>query len=112
MAIAQVAEYCGANPERRMAEAVSAYLNYLRADRIKEPSTVISTRNGDKAVFVYEAVLDRVRIKLRETGALGPSEGETFDDAFGQAIVTFQRENGLTVTGLPDTNTLLVLFRK
>ena len=53
-------------------------------------SNTSRSNNGEKAVFIYEDILDRVRQKLRDTGDLGLTEGDTFDKAFGQAIGQFQ----------------------
>jgi hypothetical protein len=107
---AQVARYCQSKPDHRMAQAVAAYLAYLRPNRLQERSEMISLRNGEQAVFIYQEMLERVRDKLRETGDLDADQGDAFDAAFGKALLAYQGKNSIPGTGLPDTPTLLKMF--
>lgn len=111
MSIAQVHNFCQANPERALAQAIVTYLNFLRDERIKEPSQPISARNGANAVFIYPEILAQVHTKLQVAKLLPAEHGGDFDAAFGEAIMTYQRVNGLKQNGLPDTATLIHLFR-
>lgn len=111
VSIAQIAKYCAQNPETRFAQATVAYLTFLRADRLQEPSELVSLRNGETAVFVYQEVLDRIRVLLQAETLLDADKGATFDPAFGSAMLLYQQRNGLVPTGLPDTPTLLKMFQ-
>jgi len=111
VSMAQIAQYCAQNPETGFAQATVAYLTFLRPDRLKEPSELVSLRNGETAVFVYQEVLDRIRALLKADGLLDAEKGQAFDAAFGEAILAYQKRNGLLATGLPDTPTLLKLFQ-
>ena len=107
--LAQVARFCAANPDQPIGGAIAAYLQYLRPDRLQEPSEVVEATNGQETVRLYAAVVDRIRERLEADGRL-EAGGTGFDGAVSEALLAFQRERGLAETGVPDPATLIALL--
>ncbi len=111
LATAQIAVACRQQEDATIAAATASYVKYLKAARLSEPSPLIQLRGDGKAMFIYRAVLEDIRARLQARGSvIAEPEGE-FGQTFGAAVQKFQRENDLPETGLPDTSTLLKLFR-
>ncbi len=109
VSLAQVVKYCEANPQQSVINGVSAYITYLRENRIKEQSDLVDARNGDQVIRLYAEMIARIRTELRKGGYL-EAEGTGFDDAVVAALARFQRDKGLSRTGLPDLRTMLKMF--
>lgn len=105
-----LARYCTENPTERFYTAVNAMANALMPQRIEERSLPVEITNGDARVFVYGTVIERAKEQLIALGLFGGAIDETFDDPFSQALLEYQRQNGLGLTGVPDQATLLRLF--
>lgn len=111
LATAQIAAACKQNETATVAAATASYVKYLRDDRLTEESGLIRLRGGDRAMFIYRAVLDDVRARLEARGATITDPAGEFGNSFGQALTQYQRENNLAPTGLPDMRTLAKLLR-
>lgn len=109
VSLAQVVKYCEANPDKPVINGISAYIQYLRARRIVEKSDLVEARNGDKVMPIYVEMIDRIRKMLTENGYLDAG-GSGFDEAVVAALVRYQRDQGLSRTGLPDIRTMLKMF--
>ncbi|SFA87873.1 Putative peptidoglycan binding domain-containing protein [Poseidonocella pacifica] len=105
---AKLRQYCEANPDVAVINALGRLASVLEPDRLAEADELVSVRNDGQGVFIYGAMLDRVRQALAEAGHPAPSEG--FDAKFADALVTYQAANDLPQTGLPDLATLNSLF--
>lgn len=111
LATAQIAVACKQQEDATVAAATASYVKYLKDQRLTESSNLIRLRAGDKAMFLYKSVLADVRARLEAQGASIASPEGQFGASFGRAIQSYQRENGLPETGLPDVQTMLSLYR-
>ena len=103
--------FCATNPEANFFAVANRMIVELRDDRLRESSTPVVAKVGERSIGVYRETLRRVQALLKEGGHY---EGEV-DGLFGpntqRALESYQKQNGLTVTGLPDQVTLFKLLR-
>ncbi len=111
LATAQIASACTRQKTATVAAATASFVQYLKAGRLTEGSALVQLRGGDKAMFMYRSVLADVRARLEARGEVIREPDGQFGESFGKAIQHYQRDNGLTQTGLPDTRTLILLMR-
>lgn len=109
VSLAQVVAFCEANPEQPVINGVSAYITYLRPNRLTEKSDLIEVRNGDKSLRIYEEMIVRIRATLRKGGYL-EEDGTGFDASVVTALARYQRDQGVSRSGLPDVRTMLKMF--
>ena len=107
VSLAQLAQFCAANPDQSIAAALVAYIAFLRPDRLQEPSDLVEIANGETRVRLYAAMVDRIRSRLTEDGY----DPGTDDAALIRALTAFQAAEGLDETGVPDLPTLIAIFR-
>jgi len=110
LATAQIAAACKQQEQATIATVTASYVQYLKAGRLTENSPLIRLRAGDRAMFIYRAVLGDIRERLVARGATISDPAGTFGNSFGQAMLAYQRSNNLPQTGLPDAQTLTRLF--
>ncbi|MDZ7752731.1 MAG: peptidoglycan-binding protein [Gammaproteobacteria bacterium] len=109
--LAKLVKYCEANPKKRYVNAVGRLLTALKPERLSRSSELVSPRVEQRAVFVYRETLERVREALVEAGYDVPETVAEFGPEFADALVAFQRDRKLPLTGLPDQPTLNALFQ-
>ncbi len=104
--LAQLGQYCVANPDASLEAGASELIAYLGADRLRMAEDIVGLSNGRNAVFAYASVIASVESALGDRGhPIGSGENAT-----SKALEAFQRAQRMEVTGLPDQNTLLRLF--
>ena len=105
--MAQIANSCAANKDAKLAQVVVAYVRYLKASRLQKPSPLVSVGNDKIKTFVYQDVLRQLKARLDAAGLdTGDKPATEYGTAFQNAVVSYQSQNGLRVTGLPDIATL------
>lgn len=109
MSVGQVMQFCKANPDRPVVHGVSAYMQFLKAGRLRSESPILTLEHDGNKMQQYEAVTDQVRDKLRAEGYLKSLSGAWDNEAI-QAMLSYQRDKGMTPTGLPDLPTMLKMF--
>jgi len=109
--MAKLRAYCNANPDVPYINALGALVSTLKSERLREASELVQARVDGSAVTIPAEVLARIRDQLEQSvlGEMG-TEPNGFDLEFAERLKAFQRENGLTESGLPDQNTLNRLF--
>ncbi len=104
-------KFCARNPGANFFAVANKMIVELRDDRLRESSAPVVAKVGERSIGVYRYTLRRVQALLKEGGHY---EGEV-DGLFGpntqRALESYQKQNGLTVTGLPDQVTLFKLLR-
>ena len=107
---ALIERFCETNPEANFFAVANGMIVELRDDRLRESSAPVVAKVGEHSIGVYRETLRRVQALLKEGGHY---EGEA-DGLFGpntqRALESYQKQNGLTVTGLPDQVTLFKLL--
>ncbi|MEO0379379.1 MAG: peptidoglycan-binding domain-containing protein [Pseudomonadota bacterium] len=111
LATAQIAVACKQQEDATIAAVTASYVKFLKDQRLTEKSELLRLRAGDQAMFIYVSVLADIRARLEAQGlTITDPEGE-FGASFGRVLQRYQRENNLAETGLPDTRTLILLYR-
>jgi hypothetical protein len=106
-----IGNYCRTNPDARLVAATNQLIAALNPARLRSGSKRLKATVGEKAVSIYEAILRRAQQMLAERGHFtGIADGK-FGPATRKAFEKFQKEKKLTVTGLPDQHTLLLIFQ-
>ena len=101
-----LANFCCARPDDRFASGLVILLSSMEKDRLRAAEPVVRAEGQAQTVILYRQTLARVQAKLATDGYfVGPPSG-VFDKATEQAVAAYQRQNGLTVTGVPDRVTL------
>ncbi|MEM9437021.1 MAG: peptidoglycan-binding domain-containing protein [Pseudomonadota bacterium] len=78
--------------------------------RVRQKQNAIAVTNGDTAIALYKETLLRVKQRLSENGFDPGGLDHQFTDQTRTAIEAFQASKGIAVTGLPDQQTLFLLF--
>lgn len=108
-----VANVCKAKKDLRVEGALVEVLRVLSPHRLQAHSPVVTAKAGNQATALRQETLVRAQTKLREKGLYKGSPDGLFGAGTRTAFQAFQRQAGLTQTGLPDANTLIrLLFDK
>lgn len=100
---------CRSNPGEPLAAAVEAMVATMRGDRITEEDELTTVRAAGRERVLYGSVIRRLQASLEARGEDVVVSGR-FDDATRGGLRRFQRDEGLAVTGFPDSLTLFRLF--
>lgn len=111
MSLAQIVKYCEDHPDKPVVHGLRAYMNYLKQNRMTAPSEIITLAHNGESMMMYASVVARVRAVLMKDGYL-TEDGEGYNNALTAALMRYQRDQGLTPSGLPDLPTMLRLFPK
>lgn len=104
--------YCRANPRASLAQAVFQLVQAMKDDRLVSASAPERVGRGDRQVIIYPEVVRRLQQKLLDAGHLSTQPSGEFDKATSDALMVWQRANGLEPSGVPDQQSLHAMFRK
>ncbi|MFK7829521.1 MAG: peptidoglycan-binding domain-containing protein [Congregibacter sp.] len=109
-----LAGYCRENSKQRFFNAAAAMVEQMRPYRLQSRETLVQIpfSAGDGSVSVYPSTLRRVKESLSSKGFLDGSAPftEVWDTTLETALKDFQRAKSLSVSGAPDSETLLLLL--
>lgn len=108
--LALVNNHCGQRPDERFFAVVTAMLQFFEDQQLVEDSELVETAAGDKKINVYHTVLKRAQEALAKEGTYSGTPDGLYGPKTKTAFETFQEKRGLPKTGLPDQQTLFVLF--
>ena len=94
---------CKKSPDAKFAGIVNEIVTQLSLTALKGPSKLISLSHGKYSLELPEAIYMQVQSRLKDLGFLKDKASE---NKTKNALMHFQRENDLPVTGLPDQYTL------
>ena len=98
--------HCAQHPADRLVTVTQRMVVGFRPLRVAQFSPLLEVGDGENRAFVYEAILRRAQAALHVRGLYsGPEDGQ-FSPALHQSIMDFQRDKGLSQTGVPDPATL------
>ena len=100
--------WCKRNPTEKFHLAAAALTREFFPARLKRQSVPVVVGGEDDGVVLYQEMLDRVSVRLRELGYLG--EGMAAGDATATALGRYQEAVDIPATRLPDQLTMLYLF--
>ena len=105
-----IEHHCSQNPGDRLAGVTQQMVVGLRPFRIASFSPMLEVGDDQNRTYVYEAILRRAQAALQLRGLYAGSEDGTYTPELRDAFRAFQREIGLTETGVPDPATLWKLL--
>lgn len=104
-------KHCRENPSDRFFAVVRSLVAQISAKRIREDTPLVAAQRGGDTVIVYQETLRRVQKTLADQGLYkGDIDGQ-FGEPTWTALESFQAQEGLKQSGLPDQVTLWRLFR-
>ena len=108
-----LASHCVKNPEESFFHATNKLLNSISEDRLRTVSEIVTISVGDHRLNMFKDIVFRIQSALKEKGYLKIrwATGD-YDNSTVAAMKAFQTENKLGVTGVPDQQSLLLLFSK
>lgn len=109
--VGSVQSYCTKNPGTPLAGVAEQMVRTLRPRRITLSSPMQTIVAGGRSIQIYGEIVQRAKAALAQrrlyTGHLDPAPSPSFT----KAIAAFQRNRKLPATGLPDQQTLFLLFQ-
>lgn len=108
-----LAAHCRENPDESFFHASDRLLNSIEKDRLRVASAIITISVGEHSLTMYKDMVFRIQSALKDKGHLemrwptGDYDQSTID-----AMKAFQAGNKIGATGLPDQESLLLLFSK
>lgn len=108
-----LAEHCKQNPEESFFHASNRLLNSIANDRLRVASDVVTITAGDYKLTIYKDMIFRIQSALKDKGHLKMRwpTGD-YDQSTIEAMKAFQVLNKIDPTGVPDQQSLYLLFSK
>ncbi len=103
-------KFCARNPGANFFAVANKMIVELRDDRLRESSAPIVAAVGERSIGVYRETLRRAQLVLEEGGHYKGKVVGLFGPNTQRALESYQKQAGLTVTGLPDQATLFKLL--
>ncbi len=104
------ASHCEKNPDEKFVVLLQKLSAGLRDGRLEERSETLTVTVDGESTRVYQALLVRAQVKLKELGFYNGAVDGAFGPKTQEAIATFQIAEGIVATGLPDPLTLWKLL--
>ncbi len=108
-----LASHCKNNPAESFFIASNKLINTIEKDRLRVTSEIITISIGDHRLNIYKDMVFRIQGALKEKGHLKIRWGTgDYDQSTIAAMKAFQAENNIGATGVPDQQSLFLLFSK
>lgn len=100
---------CTSNPNATIENAAIGLIDFMDPLKVGSASEIVRLTAGDQSTVLRRETLDRVLDRIQSLGiAVKSEEGDGIDLA--ASLAKFQEDEGLSVTRIPDLETLIVLF--
>ncbi|WP_421869376.1 peptidoglycan-binding domain-containing protein [Motiliproteus sp.] len=103
--------HCRKNLNQRFYVAVNMLAGTLLEQRLTEHSDLVVAVNDEQKTYIYKKVLKQVQEQLQKAKHYTGAADGLFGDTTIAALESYQRQQGIKVTGLPDQVTLYKLLR-
>ncbi|MSP67881.1 MAG: peptidoglycan-binding protein [Alphaproteobacteria bacterium] len=101
---------CERDPTQSLMGVIVAMAGALKGQRLRDRSTEVVAKVGEKSISLYQDTLRRMQEALAAAGHYkGTADGQ-FGPKTQAAIEAFQMARGIAVTGLPDQPTVWALL--
>lgn len=104
--------HCDNNPDVKFLSAVNSLLKTFYPIRLERENTLIKISVNGADTYFYQDILLRAKERLKKLGYLTGEVLADYDEGDIQAFEKYQKDIGISITGVPDQNTLLSLFLK
>ena len=108
--LAIVVNICQQHPDNLVETVAKEIINTLSSARSKHESPILEITNDDRSVHVRVDTLTDMQRKLAQMGYLKNSADGIYNESTKEAISKFQREEKLSITGIPDAPTIIHLL--
>ena len=98
--------------EKRVIDAFVEVVRAIQPGRVVKMDALIALMHEGKGTAAYSSVIIQMKERLVGQGFDPGSTDDSFDALTAKALAEFQKAKGLAETGLPDQQTLYVLFRQ
>lgn len=105
-----VVNICKQSPDRILELAVRGGIEALTRARVAQASPVVEMTVGDNRMSLRVETIRAVQTRLRALNLLRDNPDGRFGPSTEEALKRFQQANRLTVTGLPDPDTVIALL--
>jgi len=104
---ALVRNLCSVEPDIRFETAIARLMAFFKPYRIQNQSQLIEMTVGDASAAVRQETLRWMQEKLTEKGLFSGDINGLFGSDTRSALSAYQQAQGLNVTGVPDTRTIM-----
>ena len=104
-----MASHCKKYPGENFALALNRMLTALKKTQLDKASITVEARAGGRQIRIYKESLRRAQAKLAALGLYKGLPDGRFGPGTQEALKAFQKQKGLSQTGLPDQITLFHL---
>ncbi len=107
-----IANYCGKNSNVNFFSAINQLLRTLVNTKLTNFSAITKIKYGTQELFIYKDVVADIQKKLNEINNTEFLEDGVFKEENENALRSFQQQQNLPLTGVPDQRTLVTLYSK
>jgi hypothetical protein len=104
--------HCKSNPEDRLYSVINSIMIQLSSDKLHKRSPKVDIKTGQRSTALYEETIRRVQARLAELKLYKGEADGRYTEATKSALMAFQSDNDLEMTGFPDQTTLWRLLRQ
>lgn len=108
LTMAKMNNHCQQNPDEPYVNAVGKLVASYAPSRIREQGETTRFERGGKTVVIYDEVVARIADRISKAGF--QTDGLSTVEILNQHLLTYQKQEGLPETGLPDIATLNHFF--
>lgn len=102
---------CANNPSISVERAAASLISLVKPMAVTERSEIVRVSNGDRTLEIWQATLILLQQELAKLGFYKGTADGVYGAGTRDALVAFQKANGLAETGMPDIETLAAVLK-